>query len=87
MFELKIDRNVEKSLRKVPSEMVPRLFEAIKALASDPLPPGSRKIAGTERNYRIRVGDYRIIYEIDPKSQLLVIHAAGHRKDVYRDFE
>ena len=86
MFELKIDRGVERSLKKLPKDVVINLLKAMRELTIDPLPNGCRKIVGTDRSYRIRVGDYRIVYEIDEAGRLVVIHAAGHRKDVYRDY-
>jgi mRNA interferase RelE/StbE len=86
MFELKIDKGVERSLKKLPNEIVANLLRAMRDLVTDPLPHGCRKIVGTDRSYRIRVGDYRIVYEIDEAGRLIVIHAAGHRKDVYRDY-
>jgi mRNA interferase RelE/StbE len=86
MFELKIDRGVERSLKKLPQDVAVSLLKAMKELTVEPLPHGCRKIVGTDRSYRIRVGDYRIVYEVDEAGRLVVIHAAGHRKDVYRDY-
>jgi mRNA interferase RelE/StbE len=86
MFELKIDRAVERSLKKLPQDVAVNLLKAMKELTVEPLPHGCRKIVGTDRSYRIRVGDYRIVYEVDEAGRLVVIHAAGHRKDVYRDY-
>jgi mRNA interferase RelE/StbE len=86
MFELKIDRGVERSLKNLPKDVAINLLKAMKELTDEPLPHGCRKIVGTDRSYRIRVGDYRIVYEVDEVGRLVVIHAAGHRKDVYRDY-
>jgi len=86
MFELKIDRCVERSLKKLPKDVATNLLKSIRELSFDPLPNGCRKIVGANRSYRIRVGDYRIVYEIDDVGRLVVIHAAGHRKDVYQDY-
>ncbi|MGO8694006.1 MAG: type II toxin-antitoxin system RelE family toxin [Rectinemataceae bacterium] len=86
MFELKIDRGVERSLKKLPQDVAVNLLKAMKELTVEALPHGCRKIVGTDRSYRIRVGDYRIVYEVDEVGRLVVIHAAGHRKDVYRDY-
>jgi mRNA interferase RelE/StbE len=86
MFDLWIDTGVERSLKKLPDDVVSKLLRAMRDLALEPLPHGCRKIVGTERSYRIRIGDYRIVYEIDEAGRLIVIHAAGHRKDVYRDY-
>jgi len=86
MFELKIDRGVERSLKKLPQDVAIDLLKAMKELTVEPLPHGCRKIVGTDRSYRIRVGDYRIVYEVDEAGRLVVIHAAARRKDVYRDY-
>jgi mRNA interferase RelE/StbE len=56
----------------------------IERLAADPLPSQVVKLSGAERLYRIRVGDYRIVYEVDAEAKLVTIHYVRHRRDVYR---
>jgi mRNA interferase RelE/StbE len=80
-----IEKGAEKSLRKLPQSIGERLIEKILSLRENPLPSGFRKIVGSEREYRIRVGDYRVIYEIDKVKNKVIILAAGHRKNIYRD--
>ena len=53
-------------------------------LAHEPLPHGSQKLSGSERTYRIRVGDYRVIYEVCTELRIIEIQRVRHRKDVYR---
>lgn len=60
-------------------EMIPR----IQRLADNPRPPGCRKIVGSENDWRIRVGDYRIVYEIDDSGHKVIVFHVKHRKDVY----
>jgi mRNA interferase RelE/StbE len=76
--------SVEKDLRSLPRPMVARVFERIEALRDDPSPRRSLKLAGAEELYRIRVGDYRVIYAIDKDNQQVVIHYVRHRRDAYR---
>ena len=61
-----------------------RIVDRIKALASEPRPPGSEKLAGYENRHRVRQGRYRIIYLIDDRNLEITIFKVGHRKDVYR---
>lgn len=61
-----------------------RVFARIEALAGEPRPPGSQKLAGAEREYRVRAGDYRVIYTVDDPARVVTIEKVGHRGDVYR---
>ena len=76
--------SVEKDLRKIPESMISRIFERIEGLASNPFPHQSIKLAGGELFYRIRVGDYRVGYEVDSSVKEIIIHYIHHRRDVYR---
>jgi mRNA interferase RelE/StbE len=60
-----------------------RLDDAIEALSDDPRPHGCRKLAGTSDRYRIRVGDYRIIYSVDDGKVTVLVLVIGHRREVY----
>jgi len=57
----------------------------IEALSDDPLPRQSTKLAGAEHLYRIRVGDYRVIYTIDHQAKQVIVHYVRHRRDAYRN--
>jgi mRNA interferase RelE/StbE len=72
-----------RELRKIDRRSQPRIHGAISMLAQDPRPPASRPLRGRP-GYRLRVGDYRIIYTIDDGVLLIVVIAMGHRRDVYR---
>jgi mRNA interferase RelE/StbE len=72
-----------KSLRKVDPSMRHRIQGAIAMLAQDPRPPSARRLRGRP-GFRVRVGDYRIIYMITDEVLLVVVVALGHRSDVYR---
>ena len=61
-----------------------RLRRRIDRLAENPYPAGAKKLQGEEPFYRIRVGDYRVIYQVEPKELLVVVVKIGHRREVYR---
>ena len=82
-YALYILRRAQKELAQLPTGTYERVRDAIRALAQDPRPPGCLKLKGRE-GWRIRVGDYRVIYEIDEKRQVVTILHIGHRRDVYR---
>lgn len=86
VFETLLKPSVEKDLRKLPANTIRHIFEAIVHLAANPCVPPDRKLSGTERTWRHRVGDYRIIYELDLSSSTIIIHYIRHRRDVYRRF-
>ncbi len=69
---------------KLPRPVQVRLGARIDALATNPLPPGSEKLAGEEALWRIRAGDYRIIYSIEREVLLVLVVKVGHRRDVYK---
>lgn len=61
-----------------------RFLERIRALADDPRPPESDKLAGRQDRLRIRPGDYRVVYSVDDENRSVTVVKIGHRKDVYR---
>jgi mRNA interferase RelE/StbE len=84
-YEIRFQPSVEKDLRKLTAENCNRVMVRVEVLANDPLPSQAVKLKGTEGLYRVRVGDYRIIYEVDSGSNFILIHYIRHRRDVYRD--
>lgn len=83
-FEITWRRSTRQDLRKLPKEIVSRVVEKVGALANDPKPAGSVKLSNSECAFRIRVGDYRVIYEIWEADQQIEIQRIRHRKDAYR---
>jgi len=63
---------------------VERIVETVEGLAENPFPHGVEKLSGSEHTYRVRLGDYRIVYEVVTESKLIEIQRVRHRKDVYR---
>jgi len=85
LYEIVFQPSVEKDFRKLSPENIDRIMVRIEELANQPLPAQVVKLKGTEGLYRIRVGNYRIIYEIDIISRCILIHYVRHRREVYRD--
>ena len=83
-YRIEIAATAEKQLKKIRREDEVRILRSISLLASEPRPGGCRKMSGYDDIYRIRVGNYRVIYEIDGKRIVVIILKIGHRKDVYR---
>jgi mRNA interferase RelE/StbE len=84
MYDVIVERSAEKDLKKLSLEVRPRAIAAMLALERNPRPTGSRKLVGSENDWRIRVGDYRIIYEIADEIRIVRINRIRHRKDVYK---
>ncbi|MCW3111073.1 MAG: plasmid stabilization system [Segetibacter sp.] len=82
-YQLEITKPVIKYLEKLPGDIYLRLKEAILNLEDNPRPHGCEKMSG-KNAYRIRVGDYRIIYTIQDKILLVTVIDAGHKREVYR---
>jgi mRNA interferase RelE/StbE len=70
-------------LRLRDAKLKARLDETIESLATEPRPPGCRKLAGTSDRYRVRVGNYRIIYRVDDGKVTVLVLLIGHRREVY----
>lgn len=82
-YKISIRRKAQKQLEKVPPKDYKKVKQAILDLTQDPRPPGSKKLKGRE-GWRIRQGDYRIIYEIYNDQLIIIVLDVGHRKDIYR---
>jgi len=89
-YKLVITDSAAKELKRIPAKMQDRIFEKIEGLADEPKPHGHKKlknfaISGNDQDdyYRIRVGDYRVIYTIEDELITIFIMKIAHRKDVY----
>jgi mRNA interferase RelE/StbE len=82
-YSILITRSAAKELESVPSKDRQRIIRRISALADDPRPEGSEKLSGDEK-YRIRQGDYRILYSIEDDVLVVTVVRVGHRREVYR---
>ena len=74
----------ERQLRALPEGVERRIVRRLRALRAEPRPPGCLKLKGREDAYRLRVGDYRIIYRIEAAVLVVLVIEIGHRRDVYR---
>ena len=83
-FAVELRASAEKELRKLPASIIDRISGTIDQLRADPIPYGSKKLMGHERAYRLRVGDYRIVYTVNFKARQVIIERIRHRSDVYR---
>jgi mRNA interferase RelE/StbE len=81
-YEVRFRRKVTKELRALPEQEQIRILKKVRRLAVDPRPPGAIKLSGQER-YRIRQGDYQIIYEIFDDKVIVVIVRVRHRREAY----
>ena len=84
MFEIVLERAAERDLRRLSEEVHDRAIDAISSLASNPRPAGAKKLAGTKNDWRLRVGDYRVLYEIADTIRVVRVYRVRHRREVYR---
>lgn len=83
-YKVEVAASAEKTLWKLPKAMISRVTQSLQALSLNPRPAGCRKLSGEENTYRIRIGVYRVIYEIHDQLILIKVLKIGHRKDIYR---
>ncbi len=84
-FEISFARSARKELEDLPVELADRVLTRIEKLMDNPRPRGATKLRGRKNLWRIRVGDYRVVYSIDDEAELIDITHIRHRRDVYRD--
>jgi mRNA interferase RelE/StbE len=70
-------------LERLPPKLIERIFPKLEGLASDPRPVGCKKLKGGQRERRIRVGDYRVVYSVDDEKLLVSVTRIRHRSEVY----
>lgn len=83
-YSLALKPSVLKDLQPIAKDLRGKIAISILDLSRDPHPVGSRKLSGTGSIYRVRVGDYRILYEVSDAEKAVRVMAVGHRRDVYR---
>ncbi len=82
-YRIEYEPAASRAVERAEHQMARRLLEKIESLADNPRPPGSVKLTGLQA-YRVRVGDYRIIYEIYDGELIVLVIDVGHRREVYR---
>ena len=84
-YALLLERQAEKDLRNLPLQVLRRIDARLLALPDEPRPRGTLKLKGkADEGWRVKVGDYRILYTIDSKQQMIKVYRIGHRRGVYR---
>ena len=84
LYKIKWKRSAKKELKKLDKQVISRILQAVENLANDPYSSDSKKLVGSDAIYRIRVGDYRIIYNIESSVLTIEIIKVGHRREIYR---
>lgn len=83
-YQVRINKSAKKELNNLPSHVLDRIIPTIKSLEEHPFPSGSKKLKGIEAKYwRVRIGDYRVIYEVNKGVKIIHVIRIAHRKDVY----
>lgn len=83
-YRIEFKPTVEKDLSRLPQAIIVKALERIESLSTNPFPADIKKLKNSKRLYRIRLGDYRIVFEIDSMLSYIIVHYIRHRKDVYR---
>ena len=84
-YTLTFARSARKELEKITVSTAERILGRVTALQENPRPPGAIKLQGETRLWRLRVGDYRVVYSIDDTAKTIDVSIIRHRRDVYRD--
>jgi mRNA interferase RelE/StbE len=82
-YRISLTSSAEKELHELPAKMIARIFPRLEALMEAPRPSGCKKLEGGDKEYRIRVGDYRIVYTIDDPAKVIEVTRVAHRREVY----
>lgn len=84
LYKVEVKKSVLKELQSLDKKIIPQIWHRIKSLSVEPRPLNSKKLWGSGSSYRIRIGDYRVIYQIDDGRKTVLIYRIAHRKEVYR---
>jgi mRNA interferase RelE/StbE len=84
-YQIEWKESALREIKRLDRKAIPRILAVVETLAPDPFPPGVRKLKGGQCTYRLRVGDYRIIYEVFESRLVIEIVRVRHRKDAYRE--
>jgi mRNA interferase RelE/StbE len=82
-FKIQFKRSAEKEIRRIERKLIPRILTRIEALADNPFPRQSLKLSEAEATYRLRTGNYRVIYGVDTVTKTIIVHYIRHRKEAY----
>jgi len=82
-YRVALTSSAEKELHRLPNNVIARILPRLEQLVSDPRPPGCKKLKGGDNEWRIRIGDYRIVYVIDDTARTVDVTRIAHRREVY----
>ena len=83
-YKVEWKNSAKKELKRLPRQVITKVISAVEKLPNNHHPAGSKKLVGTEHTYRLRVGDYRIVYSIQNDLLIIEVVRVAHRKDVYK---
>lgn len=83
MYEIVFARSARKELQALPQAMAERVLKKVESLAARPRPPGCKKLRGHSNLWRIRVGEYRVVYTIDDEKSVVDVSVVRHRSEAY----
>lgn len=83
-YKVEWKNSAKKELKRLPRQVIAKVISAVEKLPDNHYPAGSKKLVGTEHTYRLRTGDYRIVYSIQNDRLIIEIIRVAHRKDVYK---
>lgn len=83
-YRIEVAPTAARQLRKLDPQARRRVQAAVELLADEPRPPGAKKLVGGDGEWRVRTGDYRIVYEIHDDVLTVLVLAIGHRREIYR---
>ena len=83
-YQIIITKSIQKQLDNLPNNIQERVYDKISQLAEEPRPDGVVKLKGYDNEYRIRIGDYRLVYEIQDEQLIVLLVQCKHRRDVYK---
>lgn len=84
VYKIEVKRSALNDLEKLDKRILRQMISKMEALTKNPRPVQSLKLSGSEYCYRLRVGKYRLLYQINETAKIVIIFAVGHRKDIYR---
>ncbi len=83
-YRVELARSAEKDLRKIDPARLSGIFQALESLSTNPRPTGVKKLAGAEHTYRVRIGSYRIVYDLEDDKLIVFVIRIAHRKEAYK---
>lgn len=83
-YPIKWKTSAKKELKRIDKKIIPKIIEAVENLANNPYPQGCKKMIGSQSLYRIRVGNYRVIYDVFSQGIVIEVIKVGHRQNIYK---